>query len=557
MITDKKFKITISVQEWRFVWWLSAIVIIITTLPYLVGYLLTPAGTIYNGLHALSPGDVPVYYSYLRQVKIGEFFLYNFFTSEIQTQGTLNLWWLLVGLFGKWFDLSGLITFQVSRILLIPVFMATAYIFFSHFFVSKRVRQLTMIFLLFSAGVGAYSAPFLQILNPTRDVLQWPIDLWITEATTFTALYHSSHMIASLIMMLVILLLIFLGISQTKIKLAILAGLAGLFYFNFHPYYLPVVYGVALFYFFYLTWQQQKISWRQLIWVGLFIILSLPSAMYHVWLIWSDPIIYQRAMQNVTPLSPWLYVFLGYGWLWIGALVSIFIRIKNKTLDNHYVFILLWLLVILCLIILPLPFTSRFTQGLHIILVYLTIDALVYLYHYLKTNFNFLYKKIIINNTILFSILFILFFALSNIFQLVRDVYYFITKPNQTAQIFYLEQGLIDSFVWLKNTGTNQVILAADIPAKFVPSFSGQIAYVAHAHETIFYYTKALRSQWFYASNSLEKDDKKHAWLQSEGIDYVLFSYYEKQLGDFQPQEKKYLQPVFSSGQTTVYKVNK
>lgn len=555
MMINKKFNISISVKEWRFVWWLSAAVIMITTLPYLVGYLFTPADTIYNGLHALSPGDVPVYYSYLRQIKAGEFFLYNFFTSEIQTHGTINLWWLLVGLFGKWFNLSGLIIFQVSRILMIPVLVAIAYIFFSYFFVSKRVRRWTLIFLLFSSGIGAYSAPFLQILNPFRETLHWPIDLWITEATTFTALYHSSHMIVSLVMMLVILLLIFLGLSQIKIKFAFFAGLAGLFYFNFHPYYLPVVYGVALFYFFYLTWQQQKINWQQFIWLGLFIILSLPSAIYHGWLIWSDPIIYQRALQNVTPLSPWLYVFLGYGWLWLGGLVSVFIRIKNKNLENNYVFMLLWLLVILFLIILPLPFTSRYTQGLQVILVYLTIDALVYLYHYLKANFYNFYKKIIINNTILFSILFVLLFAMSNIFQLVRDVYYFTTKPNQTAQIFYLEQGLKNSFTWLEQNVSQQVILAADIPAKFVPSYAGQVAYVAHAHETIFYYAKALSTQWFYADNNREKDDKKYAWLRREGIDYVLYSPYEKDLGSFQPQEKDYLRPVFSKGQTTIYEV--
>jgi len=555
MIVDDKFKITISAQEWRFIWWLSAVVIFITTLPYLIGYLLTPPGTIYNGLHALSPGDVPVYYSYLRQIKIGEFFLYNFFTSEIQTHGTLNIWWLLVGLFGKWFNLSLPIIFQASRILMIPVFVVTAYIFFSYFFVSQRVRQWAIIFLLFSAGVGAYSAPFLQILNPARATLSWPIDLWITEATTFTALYHSSHMIASLVMMLVILLLIFLGLSQTKIKYALIAALAGLFYFNFHPYYLPVVYGVAILYFFYLTWQQKKINWQQFIWVGLFIVLSLPAAIYHGWLILVDPIIYQRAMQNVTPLSPWQYVFLGYGWLGIGGLVSIFIRIKNKTLDNRYVFMLLWLVVILCLIILPLPFTSRYTQGLHIILVYLTIDALVYLYHYLKANFNSIYQKVINKNTILFSILFVLFFAMSNVFQLVRDIYYFINKPNQTAQIFYLEQGLIDSFAWLKQITSKQVVLAADIPAKFVPSYAGQIAYVAHAHETIYYYAKAAYAHWFYANNDSYLDEKKHAWLKQVGIDYVLFSVYEKGLGDFQPQEKNYLVPVFTSGQTTIYQV--
>lgn len=554
-MNDNKFKIVISKQEWRFIWLLSAVVIIITTLPYLVGFLFTPDGTTYNGLHALSPGDIPVYYSYLRQIKSGNFLLYNFFTSELQTQGTLNVWWLMVGLFGKWFNLSWPIIFQLSRILMIPVLVMVAYIFFSYFFIEQRVRRLAMIFLLFSAGIGASVAPFLQAINPTRGALAWPIDLWITEATTFTALYHSSHMIASLVLMLIILLLIFLGLNQNKISYAVTAGLVGLFYFNFHPYYLPVVYGVAILYFFYLTWQQRKIHWQQLAWVGLFIVLSLPSAVYHGWLILADPVIYQRAMQNVTPLSPWPYVVMGYGWLVIGGLISLFIKIKTKQWTKQYVFMLLWLLVNLSLIILPFPFSSRYTQGLHIILVYLTVDALVYLYNYVRLNFSNIYKKIIVGNTLFFSIIFVLFFCLSNIFQLVRDVYYFTSKPNQTGEIFYLENDLLESYGWLEQQPKNQVVLAADIPAKFTPSMAGQLAYVAHAHETIFYYAKALSMRWFYADNNREKDNKKHAWLQREEIDFVLYSSYEKELGDFKPQEKDYLLPVFSSGQTTIYQV--
>ncbi|GEM_PF-594956 len=555
LMNNNKLTNIISKSEWHYIWWLSAIMVVITTLPYLVGFFFTPAGTSYNGLHALSPGDVPVYYSYLRQIKLGNFLLYNFFTSEPQIYGTLNVWWLLIGLLAEWFNLSLPIIFQLSRILLIPVLVITAYIFFSYFFVSQRVRRLAMIFLLFSAGIGASVAPFLQAINPSRDILAWPIDLWITEAITFTALYHSSHMIASLVLMLVILLLIFLGLNQSKIKYALIAGLLGLFYFNFHPYYLPVVYGVAVLYFFYLTWQQRKIVWQQMFWVAIFIILSLPSAIYHIWLILADPIIYQRALQNVTPLSPWSYVVMGYGWLAVGGLISLFIKIKTKQWTKQYVFMLLWLLVNLSLMILPFPFSSRYTQGLHIILVYFTVDALLYINYYLKLNFSNIYKKIINGNTLLFSIIFVLFFSLSNIFQLVRDIYYFTAKPNQTGQIFYLEQGLISAYSWLEQQAKKKVVLAADIPAKFTPSYSGQIAYVAHAHETIFYYAKAAYLNWFFADNNKENDDKKHAWLQREGIDYILYSPYEKELGDFQPQEKNYLKPVFSSGQTTVYEV--
>ncbi len=555
MIFNPFKKIALNKSEWHFIWWLSGVVIIITSVPYLLGYFFTPEGSFYNGLHALSPGDIPVYYSYLRQIKLGNFLLYDFFTSEPQTMGTLNVWWLLVGLLAKWFNLSLPIIFQLSRILMIPVLVITAYIFFSYFFISQQVRRLAIIFLSFSAGIGASLAPFLQTSNPTRDALAWPIDLWITEATTFTALYHSSHMIASLTLMLIILLLIYLGLNQLKFIFAIVCGLVSLIYFNFHPYYLPVIYGVLLLYLFFLTLKQRKIIWQQVTWSLIVIVISIPSAWYHIWLIASDPVIFLRAMQNVTPLSPWFYVLVGYGWLWVGLLFSLLIRIKKRKITQPYLFMISWLLVNLTLLILPLPFSSRYTQGLQVILVYFTIDALVYVYHYGQVNFNGWWQKYIHKNFVLLGILFILFFAMSTIFHLVRDSYYFTAQPNNTAKIFYLPNDLERAFYWLDQQPDEQIVLAADIPAKFIPGYAGQIAYVAHNHETIFYYPKALFTRWFYADNDFKNDEKKHAWLQREKIDYIIYSPYEKELGDFQPQEKDYLQPVFSSGETTVYQV--
>ena len=96
---------TISVREWQFVGLMAALMIIITGLPYLVGYLAAPAGLVYNGLHALSPGDVPIYYSYINQVKNGELLVKDLFTSEPQTVGTFNIWWLMVGLGARFFNL--------------------------------------------------------------------------------------------------------------------------------------------------------------------------------------------------------------------------------------------------------------------------------------------------------------------------------------------------------------------------------------------------------------------------------------------------------------------
>jgi len=553
MTSDHKFtvKTSITFKEWKFVWWISFAMICLTSFPYFLGYLLTPPGTLYSGLHALSPGDVPIYYSYIRQVMTGNILLQNLFTTESQVHGVFNIWWTIVGLGARWLKVSWVFIFQISRVLLIPIFISVAYLFISYLFFSYRQRRWALIFLLFSSGIGAYLAPILELFTQ-RGELNWPIDLWLTEAITFTALYQSSHFILSLLMMLGIALFIYLGLNSLHWGYAWLAGLLSLIYFNFHPYYLPVIYGLAIIYFFYLTFKQQKISWRRVGWLVLFFGLSLPMAIYHIWLIGVDLVIYQRALQNVSPLPPWYYVLLGYGFLCLGPLYSLGYRFYKKQMKEIYIFMFLWLLLILSLMILPTPFSRRYTQGLHFVLVFFTVDALVLLYHKLSTRG---FMKLVVTNNFLFVILFVLFFTMSNFFHLVRDIYYYIIQPPATNQIFYLEQGLINGYKWLAQKSPASIVLAADLPSRFTPSYSGQLVYVAHAHETLFYYSKISLLNWFYAVNDKYLDESKHTFLKKAGIDFVIYSPYESILGQYNPQEKDYLRSVFTSGQTTIYEV--
>jgi len=210
---------TISRSEWNFVLIMMVVTILLTGLPFLYGYLTAPSDAIYYGLHALSPGDIPVYYSYLYQIVEGDFFVKDLFTSEAQSVGTFNVWWVGVGLMAKIFSIPIGLAFQLSRILMIPVFMTVAYIFISFFFQEKIRRKTAFIFLLFSGGVGAFFAPFFDALNLDGQVRYWwPIDLWLTEANTFNTLFQTSHFIASITLTLLVFLLILIAFEKKKLK---------------------------------------------------------------------------------------------------------------------------------------------------------------------------------------------------------------------------------------------------------------------------------------------------------------------------------------------------
>ncbi|MFA6215804.1 MAG: hypothetical protein WC768_04520 [Patescibacteria group bacterium] len=548
---------TISRPEWRFLVLMTALLILITGLPFLIGYLAAPADTVYDGLHALSPGDFPVYYSYINQVKAGNFLVKDLFTSEQQGSGTFNVWWVLVGLFAKIFNLPAVLAFQLSRLLMIPIFIFIAYLFIAYLLPEKIQRKVCLFFLLFSSGLGVYAAasPGLLKFEDGSWRYWWPIDLWLTESNTFNALYQTSHFIASIAIMLLIFLLMLLAFDKKNISYVLASGFLSLFYFNFHPYYFPVIFGVLGIYLFILFLQAKKILWVQSLYLAIVFLISLPSVFYHFWLIGSDQVIAQRAVQNITNISPLIFVAAGYGFLLFGFVLGLFFLIKNKNLSNHFIFLLVWLGVNIFLIYSPFPFHSRYTQGLQVIFVIFTVVGLFGAKDFLAKRLEAGTFNFWVNNPFLLFIIFVILFLPSVFFSVFRDYYYFILKPGQTKVQLYLPKDFFKAAAWLKNQSGSRIVLAAEIPSMFIPAFGLSPVYVAHGHETLFYYAKRTEVIWFFADN--KNDEAKAKFLKKQGIDYIFYSDYEKELGDFNPATKSYLKLVFNSPQAQILEVVK
>lgn len=547
---------SVSQKEWLIVFLLSVFLIILTAVPYLIGYFNPPESTSYTGLHALSPGDIPIYYSYINQVKAGDFFVKNLFTAETQVVGTFNAWWFLVGIAAGIFNLPIILAFQLSRLLMIPVFLVAAYLFIAYFFQDKNKRLVFLLLLSFASGLGFYMAAPLDVLGiEGPDSYWWPIDLWLTEANTFNALYQTSHFIASITLMLLIFLLMLLAFDKNKLNYSVLAGFLSLFYFNFHPYYLPVIFGTLGLYLFWLMVKANKFLWNKAGYLIILFIISVPSIVYHAWLIKISPVIGQRAIQNVTNISPPLFLFAGYGFLWLGFVLGLVFLIKQKKLDSKYIFLLCWFSVNLALIYSPFPFHSRYTQGLHVILVIFSVVALFESYQFLKNKLSPKRFDFWVNNPALMMILFFVCLMPSTLYSYSRDLFFFIKPTESIKQQLFLPVDLLRSFDWLSDQPKGKIILAADIPSKFIPGFSGQTVFIAHAHETLFFNSKLVFLIWFYGAN--DQDDAKFNFLTKNNIDYVVFSDYEKKLGSFNPTFKDYLILDFDSPSVKIYRVVK
>lgn len=484
--------INISKKEWHFIILMSVLMIVITTAPFIYGYFTAPDGKVFTGISFLSSTDFPVYYSYIEQVKQGNFLFENLFTAEPTNIRNLNILWLDVGLFARVFNLSAPLAFHLYRIICIPIFLFIFYYFISCFFATAIKRKFCFVFALFASGIGFLAAPFITPFLASG-YYHWPMDLWVAESNIFLTLYQSPHFIISLGLML----LSIIFVLKNNLKTSFFAGLCLLFLFQFHPYYAPFLYCL---FGAYLLWCK-----KPFLILPVFLI-SLPSVLYHMYLINFDFSTFVRATQTQTLTTEWWLTILSYGFLLVFSVCGIILAYKKKCLqDKKYQFLILWLLIGFMFLYSPIAFQRRFAEGLSVPMIIFS-SITIFEVNRLK----------IFRYVILFLIPILFFF--SNIFNYVRVLEVYQKKDMP----YYISKDILDRIYWMRDNLNKDVIILADKQySAFIPGFSGQRVYFGHWSETIFPAEKEKLVNKFFDDNV--NSGWKNKFLKDNKIDYIFY----------------------------------
>jgi hypothetical protein len=576
MTLKEIFKSITKKEKKKILLW-TIFIIFITTIPFVYGYFNAPQGKIQSGIRSLTSIDLNVYYSYIEQAKQKRFIFVDLFTGEAQTPLIFNIFWLGAGLTGKLFKLNNILTFQLARILLIPIFIFTIYIFISYFFTDKTKRHIALIFILFSSGVGAILAPILKkFVYETYGYYHWPLDMWVAESITFLTLLHTPHFIASLILIILIFLFVLLAWENNsppdkslsrgirgrgwgvKLQYEIYAGLCALVLFQFHPFHIPTIFGVLGAYFIFLCLINKKILFSKMRPLIILFLFTIPNLIYHLYIL-RDPIIKQRAIQNVCLTPSWWLTIIGFGFLVPLAILGIYYILNSprdwEVKNTKYYFLIIWLIVQTALIYSPTNLQRRMSEGLHIVLCLLAVIAIFALIKNIrkKSKHNRLDKITIFiyNNKILLIIIFLIFFSFSNILNVARDIVYY----QKEHILFYLPIEKKDSFDWIKNnTDRKALFLSHTTTSNFIAGNTGRFVYAGHTTETPFFEFKEKQIKWFFGTNN--EDEKKIDFLKSNNINFIYYSDWEQtnNKNGFKPKEKKYLQLVYKNNIVEIYK---
>ena len=148
-------------HAFRRVFLASLALLIITSLPYLYGYLSTPSDKVYSGI-IYNAHDTAQYLSWMRESG-SRVFIDNRLTSEPNPEIYFNLHWWIAGRIAALSGISLIAAYHLMRIVSVPLFVAAIYWMCSLFVVDARRRLYT--FAIVILGVPLFVEVALVILR--------------------------------------------------------------------------------------------------------------------------------------------------------------------------------------------------------------------------------------------------------------------------------------------------------------------------------------------------------------------------------------------------------
>ena len=573
-----------DMAERRVVAGLIAFTLLVTTLPYVLGYFLAPVmgaqgssatfiGTAYN------IDDYCNYLSWLRQMADGRFFLHNMFTTDAQNDLEFNVFFWLLGRFMALTHCSPQAALQGARLIGGGLLLWLIYRFYRQCLPADRNARLTAFgFACLSSGLGWAQWSHWH----DKSLPGSPVDAWQPEAYTFLSVYTSALMTVSTVFILGALYALLRGEQTGKMRYAVYAGLCGGILGNMHSY--DVLHLSAAWGLFMVVWTVLRRgrgvapSWARAL-VALALTLPTTLYMYHVFN--AEAVFKARA--NVPTLSPavWHY-FLGYGLVFLLAVLAV-MKMAPPAPNNGgageepaeavtvsspappllgagggslpLVFAACWAVGGLVVCYLPFAFQRKMLMGEHIPLCLLA-----------GVGAAWLARGYAPRAQVPALALLVLASAPSNALFLVRDMYHLETDRSETHLAPFLPADLVDVYRWLRaETPADAAVVGAPSLCTYLPGEAGRAVWAGHWGETPHYGLKD--AEFADAFDRLAPEEARHQFLLGTKAAYLFYPNEIAPADTFKRRDglhhwveltktpPPYLREVYKNGTFTVYEI--
>lgn len=538
-------------REGRFLLAVTMGIMVISSVPTALGYAFTPADKWFSGI-IYNVHDAAQYLSWMREAG-RSVFAENMLTSEPNAAIYLNLHWWVPGRLGALAGLSLPATYQVYRLLAIPLAVVALAAFCRLLFTDRERQRFCLLLTIATSGLG-WIWVVDKYLNGRADIA-YPLDVHGLSGNVFWTMATSPHLVLALALLFLTLAVAYLGCRAERAWVSVLAGALALLLGAGHIYDLVTVWAVLAAYGLVSIFQR---GWSTRRFLRLFTVVAIssPSVAYWGWVssdanpVWQQALRQYANLGSFTPSPPHLVVFLGVTLL--AAVPALFLR-SARTRGDVWTLMRCWFVTTLVLVYLPLPFQITLLAGYPFPMAAL---ATVTLYDHVTPWLRGRQRGTRGAGAGLrgwerwLPIIFLLLVIPTNLYLLAWRV----IDLRRHEYPYYLHHDDVQAMGWLAaNTQPGDVVLTSFEVGHYLPGIAGNKAYLANAVMTADFYRKQEEVARFYSEQT--DDAWRRTFLRESGVRYVFHGPNERRLGGFDPGGSSLLEPGVTLPSTEVYRV--
>lgn len=513
----------ITIAEWRWLALVIAGLLLISSLPQIVGSFLTTPNNQYPGV-SFNPHDAHTYLAKIEEGRAGEWVFRLVHTGEKDDVGAfIYIFYLLLGKVGTISGLNNILIFHIFRLICASGMLIIVYRFIALFFSEVSSRRFAFLVAALASGVGWLAAP-LGITSYIPESLS-------AETFTFFQLLASPHFAFTVSLLFLTLQYTLYGLENRGWLNYLWAALT-CFGATLNQAFLLVPLAALLgIYWVRLCVQQKRLLLPQMLGLlGIGISGAIPVLL--VWIsIARNPVFAAFMKQNIVVTDGLVSALVTFGFLIPLTALGIwwvevkFVEQKTELLVlNRWRLLSTWAIVSAVLIFAPLDFNKRLSEGVAPALACLSV-----------LGWEHIIVPILKNSVIINLVRVGLVSLLSLTPVVILIVLTVLTISQRETQYYGVgEQG---AFEWLRQNGSAEAIVLSDewfsnvLPAQ--TKLQARPFY-GHPFETLNAKEKWKEQLEFY--NSATTADRRSEIIKKNNLTYLVhYPPRAKLLGDFEP----------------------
>jgi uncharacterized membrane protein len=538
----------ISRREWRFVALVIGAVLVITSLPYLYGYLSAPADKQFMGL-MLDVPDHGQYLSWWRSFQ-SSLLARNKLTPEPSRRIFFNLLWWTLAQVSRWTGLGYAAVYQAFRWIAGGSFLWAVYRLIAQFVPRVSWRRAAFLLVTFSSGLG-WLLVVAKYASTSAELL-FPLDVYVAEGNSFLCILGYPHFAFATTFIALTFEFIWRGWREGRIGYMVGAGVLALLLGWMHAYDLLIVYAVMGTFALLVWWKRRAFPWR-LLWGGVIVCaLSCSGAVYSMVLTTVDPlwkeVLAQFANAGVyTPSPPHLVILFGLP-LIVAVAAGVGLARKKRWSEEN-LFVTAWFVAGAALNYVPTDYQIHMLNSWQIPMMILATIGLFGLAPIAAARLGNLKRS-----PDAVSRLVVAAFVLA---VLPTNLYLWTWRFVELARHdypYYLSRDEVAALDWLReHTSPDEVVLSSITVGQYVPALSGNTAFLAHWAQTVDFYAKSERVARFFDAGV--GDDERMETLRTLDVAYVFYGPAERALGGYDPGTSSLFVNIYSSPDVKLYAV--